>query len=158
MNKNGFTLLEMLIVVMILVLVGTIGSMIIYNGFRANIKERDLLNATWQSQIALQRMSDDIAEIGSRLKLNIASSSQFTFTSISGDTITYAQSGGFLQRTFNGVVKNLADNVTGLSFGYYDANNVLTSSANLVRCIKITATISQSNTSIQTISCPRNLL
>jgi prepilin-type N-terminal cleavage/methylation domain-containing protein len=160
MKKYGFTLFEMLIVIIILSFVGGIGSIIIYNGFKASLKSRDIIDATWQPQSALQRMSDDIGEIRSRFDLNIGSTSQFTFTTISGNTITYVQSGNFLQRTFNSVAKNMVDGIASLRFAYYDANNVLATSALAVRCIKVTATISKNNTNtnLQTVCCPRNLL
>jgi prepilin-type N-terminal cleavage/methylation domain-containing protein len=156
-KKHGFTLLEMLIVIIIISLVGTIGSIIIYNGFKAGFKGRELIEATSQARIALQRMSADIGEIRSNLDLHIDSTSQFTFTTIYGNTITYAQSGNFLQRSIDGIKKNMTDGVTSLSFTYYNANNASTTSANLVRCIKIMATVTK-NTNLQTISCPRNLL
>jgi hypothetical protein len=149
----------MVIVVIILSLVGTIGSIIIYNAFRSGLRERDLIDATWQPRMSLQRISDDIAEIRSHLDLNISSTSQFSFTNISGNSITYARSGNFLQRTFDSNAKNLADGITSLSFAYYDANNASTASANLVRCIKVLAVISKNNANInlQTIICPKNL-
>ena len=160
MEKSGFTLLEMLIVIIILSIVGGIGSITIYHSLRSAAKARDIVDATWQPRIVLDRMSEDIGEIRSRSDLNIGSSSQFTFTTVAGIPITYAQSGSYLMRTYDGVIKIMADGLTSLSFTYYDANYAVTAVASAVRCIKITATINKNNTNttLQTTSCPRNLL
>jgi prepilin-type N-terminal cleavage/methylation domain-containing protein len=160
MKNSGFTLLEMLIVIIILAIVGGIGSITIYNSFRSAVKARDIVDATWQPRIALERMSEDIGAIRSRLDLNASSPSQFTFTTIAGIPITYAQSGSYLMRTYDSVIKIMADGLTSLSFTYYDASYAVTNIASTVRCIQVTASINKNNTNttLQTISCPRNLL
>lgn len=160
MNKKGFTLLEMLIVTMVLIIVGTIGSIIISEGFKSSFKSLDVIEAAWQNRLVFQRMVNEIGDIRSRSDINIGSSAQFTFTDIYGNTITYARSGNFLQRTLNGVGKNVSNGVTDLNFAYYDTNLANATLATAVRCIKISATVTQNNAgqNFQSVVCPRNLL
>lgn len=159
-NKKGFTLFEMLIVTMVLVIIGTIGSLILYKGFQSGLKNRDIIEATWQNRLVLQRMINEIGDVRSQSDVTINSNLQFTFTDIFGNTIIYSRSGNFLQRTFNGVTKNVADGVTALNFSYYDINNAITTTASFLKCIKIVATVTKNNTAqnFQSLICPRNLL
>lgn len=159
-NKKGFTLFEMLIVTMVLAIVGTIGSLILYKSFQSGLKDRDIIEATWQNRLVLQRMVNEIGDVRSRSDVTINLNSQFTFTDIFGNTIIYSRSGNFLQRTVNGVAKNVADGVTTLSFSYYDINNLITAATSSLKCIKIFVTVTKNNAvqKFQSLICPRNLL
>lgn len=159
MNNKGFTLIELTIVMVIIGIVAVIGGVILIQAFEAGNASRNLIDATWQSRLALQRMTDEIREAH-----NIISTTDnqhiLSFTSINGTTITYNLSGNHLVRNNT----TLADSVTALTFTYLNTNNqTLTYSPldiDTVRCINISTTISKNHvtTSFQTLACPRNML
>jgi len=159
MNKKGFTLIELTIVIVILGIVAVIGGAILVHAFQAGNTSRNLIDAAWQSRLALQRMTDEIREAH-----NIISTADnqhiLSFTGIDGTAITYNLSGNHLVR--NNI--NLADGVTALTFTYLDINDQTLAYSPLdtdaVRCINIATTISKNNvtTSFQTLACPRNIL
>lgn len=160
MKNQGFTLIELLITIIVLSIVATVGGIVIYEGFNSGIKAMDLIDASWQKRLVMQRMLNEIEDIRSKADVNISSNSQFTFTDISGNAITYSLSGNFLQRTVNGSAKNVADGLTSLVFSYYDVNNSITTTATSLRCIKISVVVTKMNSSqnFQSVVCPRNLL
>jgi len=159
MKHKGFTLIELTIVMVIICIVAVIGGVILVQAFTAGNTSRNLIDATWQARLALERMTNEIREAH-----NIISTADnqhiLSFTGINGTTITYNLSGNHLVR--NNI--NLADGVTALTFNYLDANDQTLAYSPLdidaVRCINIATTISKNNitTSFQTIACPRNIL
>lgn len=160
MKNKGFTLVEIVIVIFILSIVATIGGLVLHKGFEAGYTSRDLIDATWQSRLALRRMANEIREIHSpnATDLDISSNNQITFTDMNDENIIYSRSGNYLTR--NGI--SLADGVNALTFTYFDANNQEVTNplevAN-VRCVHIATTISKRNvtTNLQTVACLRNL-
>ncbi len=157
-KQKGFTLIEIVIVIAILGLVSLIGSVILHGAFESANTSKDAINASWQARLALARMSSELREIRSATSsdLNISSNNQISFTDVNGNNISYTSSGDVIFR--NGT--EVADDITALTFSYYNANNVITANVNNVRCIKaeITAVAGSNSTNIQTVICPRNLL
>jgi prepilin-type N-terminal cleavage/methylation domain-containing protein len=160
MKNKGFTLVEIVVVIFILSIVAMIGGLVLLKGFETGYASRDLIDATWQSRLALQRMANEIREIHSpsAADLDISSNNQITFTDMNGENITYSRSGNYLTR--NGI--SLADGVSALTFTYFDANNKeVTNSLDVVGvcCVHIVTAISKRNvtTDLQTVACLRNL-
>lgn len=161
MKIKGFTLIEVAIVIVILGIVATIGSSVLHESFQAGYASRDFINASWQTRLALTRLTSELREIRSATSsdLDISSNNQITFTDIYGDSITYTRSGNDLTR--NGT--KVANDITDLTFTYYDEDNVeVTNPANVadVRCIDIATQVTEGSTTVdtQTIVCPRNTL
>lgn len=160
MKNAGFTLVELVVVIFVLSIVATIGGLVLHKGFEAGYVSRDLIDATWQNRLALQRMANEIREIHSpnAVDLDISSNNQIAFTDMNDENVIYLLSGNYLTR--NGI--SLADGVNALIFTYFDAGNKeVTNPLDVadVRCIRIVAAVSKRNvtTNLQTVACLRNL-
>lgn len=155
-NKKGFTLIEVLVVIVVLGIVGSIGATILHHSYELAYANRDALETTWQNKIALRRIASEIREIRSRNDLLTMNSNAIRFVNTNGNTIQYSLSGNYLQRTINASVsENLANGISSLTFLYYKQDNTTTTNpadATLVRCISVEIP------DLHTLICPRNLL
>lgn len=122
----------------------------------------NIINANWQGQIAIERMTRDILLVRSPSDITTMTSVNFAFTDVSGNKIAYAFSlaNQNLTLTLNGNSSILADGVKSVSFTYYDKNGTVTLTATLVRLVKISLNIIQNNVdyTLTTSINPRNLL
>nr|MBU1328611.1 prepilin-type N-terminal cleavage/methylation domain-containing protein [Candidatus Omnitrophota bacterium] len=162
--KRGFTLIEL---IMVIVIIGIIASVVGYillgavQGWTFKAKRNDIL---WDGRLAINRMVREIREIKDLTSVTTASSSQFRFTNINNNSITYSLSGANLNRTKDGAANILAQNVSSLSFTYYDSSGasiatptVSPSSTDIRRVrINITLTNGGQNFYAQSDSVPRN--
>jgi hypothetical protein len=94
-----------------------------------------LWNVSWQAQVAQNRLSRDIE---TAISITTATSSVCTFLDSDGNSVTYQLSGSSLVRQQNGgTAQALADNISSLSFTYWDANNAITTTVGNIRCIEL---------------------
>lgn len=135
MKKNGFTLIEVVIVIIILSIIAAIGSRVIQAAFNSYNINQNITIANTAARLAFERMTRDIHNINSAASISTATSSQLSFTDINGNTVTYQLSG--TQLTRSGQV--LADGVSGLSFSYWDKN--LNSTATPANICYVTPTL-----------------
>ncbi len=131
--------------IVILSIISAISAKVIGAGFTSYFDEQNITNANEQGRIGIERMIRDIHAIGSSGSIITASASTLSFVNTSGTTITYARSGTQLQR--NGIA--LADGISGLTFGYYDSNGVVTAVLANIRYINVTLTVTQNNVNYQ---------
>jgi prepilin-type N-terminal cleavage/methylation domain-containing protein len=165
-KSNGFTLFEIIIVIVIIGIISTIAAMIIMQGVRAYSDEQSRSDVHYQTRLAMERMAREIrmarqqSEIGTAVLGTIAGNptNSFIFTDITGATITYSLTGTTLNRTVGGIPSLLAYDVTPLEFRHYNNVNALTTSAASVWYIDITMTSTQGVESLQmrTRVHPRN--
>jgi prepilin-type N-terminal cleavage/methylation domain-containing protein len=141
MRKRGFTLIEMVCVIIILSIIAVVASRVMGAAFNSYFDNQSIVNANEQGRLALERMIRDIHAINSPADLTTAGASTLTFNDVKGNTITYALSGTQLQR--NGVA--LADGVSSLALGYYDGTGAVAASNAAVRYITITLNITQNS-------------
>ncbi|MBF0511281.1 MAG: hypothetical protein HQL13_03030 [Candidatus Omnitrophica bacterium] len=119
---------------------------------------------TASAQIAMDRMIREIRLINSNTSVNTASASSFQFVDVNNNTITYNVNNNHLIRTVGGVANQLADNVTNLTFTYYNSSGstiasatVSPSATNIVRIvIDLTLTLGTTIT-IESGVSPRSL-
>lgn len=148
LRMYGFTLMEMVVVIVIVGIVFAIGSLIISRGFTAYFASKDITNADWQARLALERMTRELREI--RLatggaELNIASATQISFTDIGANVITYSRAGNSLMRN----AQVLADNVSALGFAYLQSDGATAATVATVGTtyyIAISVTVAQDAT------------
>jgi len=133
MNSKGFTLIELIMVIVICCILANIGSYVLIAGFNAYTTNQNIMTANNQARMALERMTRDIHSVNSSASITTATSSQFSFVNISGTSITYQLTGTKLMRT----AQVLADNVSSLSFSYLDKNGTTTAVLANIRYINV---------------------
>lgn len=153
---SGFTLIELVIVIVILGIIAVASSQMLNTGLNAYITGKNIIDAGQQARLGIERMVRDIHAVRSSSDISSATASQFAFTDTSGNSITYSLSGSSLMR--NSQV--LADGISNLALTYFDLNGASTSTPANIRYITISLTITQGNTnfSVATSVYPRNLI
>lgn len=157
MNKQyGFTLIELVMVIVISSIIAVMASKGLLVAAQAYLGSRDAINANWQGEIALERMARDIRAVRSSSDISTASSSQFTFTDITGTSITFNLSGSSLMRNS----QILADGVNSVTFSYFDSTGASTATLANIRYVTISLniTLNNANYTMATTIYPRNLI
>lgn len=141
MKKRGFTLVELVLTIAILgIMVGTLAPWMIntMKGYDLITTRRQMLS---QARAGFERMMLEILLIPGRPQVITTGNSSFTFQYPVGTNITYSLSGTNLMRNQDVLVQN----VTALSFVYYDqAGNTTTTAAN-VRSVKAQISVTTTN-------------
>lgn len=138
----GFTLIELVIVMVIIGVVATIAAPLVLNAARASAIEYNFANTISQGQNASTQITTAIRNIQN---ITVMSANSFTFIDNTGASISYSLSGGNLLKNSS----ILAQNVTSLNFSYYDNSVVATAISASVRYITYSFTVtndSQSHT------------
>ena len=149
LRGRGFTLIEMVVVITILGIIGTIAANVIRSGFSAYYTGQDISHADWQGKVALERITREVHEARDRASLvgNLtAPDTQLVFTDIYGTTVSYQLVGATLMRQATPAViaQPLADNiaVSGLAFTYHtNSGVVVTATAASVDYITVALTV-----------------
>src|SRR3990167_6623069 len=137
----GFTLIELVMVMVIIGILAAISSVILSQGFNAYFAGKNVTDASWQGVSALEHMARDIRAIRSPSDITAATTSQLVFTNISGSSITYQLSGTTLMRNS----QPLADGIQSLTFSYFSRNGAVTATPSLICYIRITLNVTQNN-------------
>jgi len=134
---KGFTLIELIIVIAITGIIVAGSSSLLLRGVEAYIAGKTDINASWQANSAIERMTRDLRAVSSANAIIIATSSEFAVQDINGIAIDYQVVNGQLLRN----TQVLADRIQNVTFTYYDANGAVTASVNAIRYIGITLNI-----------------
>lgn len=138
MKKNtkihGYTLIEMVIVIMLIAILSPIAATILTQQFQIFATGQDFANADWQARTGLDRMTKDIR---AATKLINAENNTITFETLNGETITY-NLGGINNKqliyTTSTTSQPLADNINSITFSYFDKDgNISTNDASYIR-------------------------
>ncbi len=139
-RQNGWTLIEMLTVLIILAVVTAVGARLMSGMFRSYFTARDITNSDAQARVAFERMTRELRQIRSATAtdLDVASAAQVRFTDSDGNGVCFYRDAATnrLMRSADGPAtacgatspQPLADFVTGLNFFYY-ANDGSTTTA-----------------------------
>jgi prepilin-type N-terminal cleavage/methylation domain-containing protein len=159
MPNQGFTLIEMVMVIIILGIIIGMSSSLLTQGLDTFSTGENIVNANWQGQIAMERMSRDILLVRSPAAITTIAANNFAFTDMSNNTVSYSLSGTSLTLTQNGNSEVLANGILSLTFSYFDRNGTSTATATLVRQIRISINVTQNNANytLTTAIYPRNL-
>lgn len=142
---RGFTLIEMIIVIVVVGAIFTIGAMVMGKAFQSFDLTQRTTDVDWQGRVALERMVRELREIRTATAgdVDISSSTQLWFIDRSGNGVCFYLDGatGRLMRSAaassvacSAVASSpqpLADNVAanGLSFSYFTNAGVATATA-----------------------------
>ena len=170
--NRGFTLLEMVMVIVILGIIGAIGSVFLSQELTTYFNNQTLRQSSSQVRYAMESMVRRLRQINlpTSMTITTASPQQLEFTDINGNTITYSQSGTNLVFTYthNGTAfsGNLLTGLatgTGLQFNYLNSSGIALASPPTpaqISYITITLAIAQKNInySVRTTVFLRSLL
>jgi prepilin-type N-terminal cleavage/methylation domain-containing protein len=159
LKQRGFTLVELILVIILSAIVFAGSSSLVLQGFSTYRTTQYLTEANYIAKLAFARMQRDIENIASRNAITTASTTALTFKStlftsntlVTPITITYGltASGGKNNLTMTHSVNGafvLAYNVTDLTFTYYDTSgNLVTSPLTAISYIGISLTLNFNN-------------
>lgn len=118
LRQFGFTLVELIVVIVVLGIVASMGAVVVRDGLLGYLRGREITSADWQARLALERIARELRDVApsSAGVGNIAAAScgstGFAFSDVNAAPISYTQSANMLLR--NG--QPLADSVSGLRF------------------------------------------
>jgi len=137
MKKTGFTLTELILVVVILGILMTLTVPLIsatLDAWLISSAERDL---TFNARLALNRVAREIRQAANITAFNVTS---FNFSDVDNKNIRFYQSGTNLNIVVNNTTNSLTSflkSAGGLYFTYYDANGTITTNSTLIRRVGI---------------------
>lgn len=125
LKKNGFTLIETVVVILIMGIIAAIGVPLLLEATEAMSFLTVRPDLTQSADVALSRMSREIRRLRDDISISVATASQFAFYDIDNVLISYSRIGVNLMR--NTLTTDiLASNINSLIFTYYDDDgNVL---------------------------------
>lgn len=153
-EQRGFSLIEMVLVIVIVGIIASVGAQLMGTGFQLYFTGRDTLSVDAQARLALERMTRELRTVRPATGLTMTPATQITFTDETGTAVQYILGGGNLMRN----TQVLAGGVTGLGFVYLDRAGAVTATAAQVFYISVQFTVTQGeviSTYRATIS-PRN--
>ncbi len=142
MRQSGFSMVELIIVIVISSILAVIALPILQTGFHAYFSQRDLSDANWQGRLALARISRDLSSLPSTGNISTAGSTQLTFVDNNNLSVSYALSNSNLQRN----TKTLANGIGSINFAYYDSTGAVTATIANIRYVGVTLNVIQNNT------------
>lgn len=134
---TGFTLIELIIVIAITGIIIAGSSSLLLNGVNAYMAGKADINASWQANVAIERITRDLRAISSVANIITAASNEFAIRDINGTTIDYKVVNSQLLRN----TQVLANNVQSVAFTYYDANGTVTASVSAIRYVGVSLNI-----------------
>lgn len=150
---GGFTLVEIIIVIVIVAVVSGIAARIILTATRAYSDETHRSNITYQTKLALERMAREIRVVRSRTAADmpVMAATDFRFTDILGAQVGFRLNGNTLERTEdNGASwQPLAVGITALTFAYLQQNNLPPATATTVWYIDVDLTAQEGSESMR---------
>jgi prepilin-type N-terminal cleavage/methylation domain-containing protein len=130
-HGRGFTLIEMVAVIILTGLIFSFGSAMLGNVFSSYALKRDVTDADWQAKVALERMARELraVRLATAADLDVASATQIRFVDTDGNGVCFYRNGAAnrIMRSADGPAtacgtinpQVLADNITALGFTYW---------------------------------------
>ena len=134
---QGFSLIEMVLVIVLTGIVFAVGAMILKTSFQSYFAGKNRTTSDWQGRLGLERMTRDLHSIAA---ITAANANDIAFVDNTATAVTYDRDAVASTLRRNGVV--LADNVTALNFTYFDRTPAVTAVAANVYYISVSFTVS----------------
>ena len=151
-TTKGFTIIEMVIVMVIASVIMVASSYLMVQGFDTYFAGVNLSSLNTQANMAMTRMSKELQEA---ISFSSISATSVAFTTTTGHTITYTYSGTTLTRKDQqglNTAQTLATSVSGLTFYYYDYTFTTTAVLTSIQAVTISMTFNNSNQIIPMIN------
>lgn len=167
-NSKGFTIIELVITMVLIGIVAYIAADAMSTGFKAFFVTDNRKEALDQARLAMERMTREIRNTRGSSDISTADATTFTFTDISGTTITFTLNAGNINRT-SGTTNTLATGISNSTlpsgiFSYTLTTGAVTQTPTpaerlLIKRIKIDfkATTNNENVALQSEVWLRNL-
>ncbi len=159
-REKGFTLVELVITMILIGVISTVVGPLLYEGVTNFKKAHALESLSSQGRSTLELMAQDVRNIGAELSHTLISmnANQLSMENMYDQTISFSLSGSDLIRTIDGNNQNLAEDVSSLSFSYYNVNGQTTATTADVRYIKLGLSLTKEGLSqhFETIVALRN--
>lgn len=156
-SDRGFSLIELIVVIVILGIIGAFLSTSIYEGSHAYIDLRSRSANVADAHQALELMGREIQEIRTATSADITAltASSLAFTDINAASVSYAFSGATLTRNS----QTLMDRLSSFSFAYYKSDGTTAAAAADVWSVEVSLTVTRSgrDLTLRTRVFPRNL-
>lgn len=121
-GARGFSLIELIMVMVVFGIVAVIAAPMIGSGFSAYVTGRDIAETDWQARVAAERMTRELRTIRAPASLTITSASDITFIDVNGTSIRYCQATiGTCPGALGELMRNaevLASGISGLDFSF----------------------------------------
>lgn len=150
---RGFTLVEMVFVIILVGILFSFGSVLLGKVFSSYSLKQDVTDADWQAKVALERAARELRAMRSAAAadLDIASASQIRFIGTDGNGVCFYRNAAAnrLMRSADGPSsacgttnpQALADNITALTFTYWDNTSAATAVVASVYYITVEMTV-----------------
>ncbi|MFH1428905.1 MAG: type II secretion system protein [Candidatus Margulisiibacteriota bacterium] len=126
MNKKGFTLIELIMVMVITSIIGTffLGRITMYlaRGFIFNVNRE---NTRANADLVYTTMTRDIRNVKDDASIITANNILLTFNTTDDEIISFSVSGNVLYKSVDGMPYTLAENVENVNFSFHDKNETL---------------------------------
>jgi len=160
-RARGFSILELVMVLVVFGIVSAVAAPIAANGFRAYFTGRDISETDSQARAAIERMTRELRAIRAPADLTAASASDISFVDTTGASIRYCLGAvGGCPGTAGDLMRNsqpLAGGISGLTFSFLSRGGAA-SGAGAAFYVTVAFTASQNAVSktYQATVSPRN--
>jgi prepilin-type N-terminal cleavage/methylation domain-containing protein len=145
-RQPGFSLIELIVVMVVLGIVASMGAIVVRDGMLGYLRGREITSADWQGRLALERITRELRDVASPNFSNIAGcgTSTFTFSDSASTLISYTQNTNTLLRNGQPLADNLALN--GLRFYCLQSDVQATATLSAVYYISVSMVVATTNT------------
>jgi prepilin-type N-terminal cleavage/methylation domain-containing protein len=161
-SRAGFTLVELLMVIVLFGIVAAFAAPAMQSGFQAYFIGRDISEVDWQARVALERMTRELRSVRAPADLALASAGDLTFVDLDGSPIRYCMGAvGTCPGSVGELMRNaqpLATGVSALTFSFLTRAGAATATPALAFYVSasFSATRNATTKTHQVTIAPRN--
>ncbi|MDA8391037.1 MAG: prepilin-type N-terminal cleavage/methylation domain-containing protein [Gammaproteobacteria bacterium] len=160
-REQGFSLIEMVVVIVIVGIVFGIGALLVGRGLGSFDDGQRIDQAAWQARVALDRIDRELRMVRSPTPADLGlGANTLTFTTLRGTTYSDTLVGTVLQQSVNGGTPQvLAQDVSQFAVQYWEADGATPApTAAAVRFVAVSLTVTAAGTQVryQVLMDPRD--